>query len=98
MKITIINKTDNKLLERVEYEIEVDHQGESVPTRDSILSKIAAQINKDRNQVVLIKMEAKYGIGISTALIHAYDSIERATLVEKEHLLKRSGLTDDKKE
>jgi ribosomal protein S24E len=98
MKITIVNKTENKLLERVEYEIEIDHQGESVPTRDSVLSKVAAQINKDRNQVVLIKMEAKYGIGISYAIIHSYDSTERAILVEKEHILKRSGLSEDKKD
>ncbi|MHA1200120.1 MAG: 30S ribosomal protein S24e [Candidatus Heimdallarchaeaceae archaeon] len=98
MKITIGNKTENKLLERVEYEVEIDHQGEAVPTRDSVLSKIAAQINKDRNQVVLIKMEAKYGIGISNALIHAYESTERAILVEKEHIWKRSGLNQEKKE
>ena len=98
MKITIVNKTENKLLERVEYKLEIDHQGESVPTRDSVLSKIAAQINKERNQVVLIKMEAKYGIGISTAIIHAYETTERAILVEKEHLLKRSGLKEEKKE
>ena len=98
MKITIVNKTENKLLERIEYKIEIDHQGEAVPTRDSVLSKVAAQINKDRNQVVLIKMEAKYGIGISSALIHAYETTERAILVEKEHLLKRSSLSDEKKE
>ena len=98
MKITIVNETENKLLERIEYEIEIDHQGEAVPTRDSVLSKVAAQINKDRNQVVLIKMEAKYGIGISLAVIHAYDTTERAILVEKEHLLKRSGISDEKKE
>ncbi len=98
MEITIINKTENKLLERVEYEVEIKHQGESVPTRDSVLSKIAAQVNKDRNQVVLIKMEAQYGVGISNAIIHAYESSERARLIEKEHLLKRSGLNEEKKE
>ena len=98
MKITIGNKTENKLLERIEYEIEIDHQGEAVPTRDSVLSKVAAQVNKDRNQVVLIKMEAQYGIGISKAIIHAYESTERAKLVEKEHFLKRSGLNEEKKE
>ncbi len=98
MKITIANKTENKLLERIEIEVEIDHQGEAVPTRDSVLSKVAAQVNRDRNQVVLIKMEAKFGIGISNALIHAYESHERAILVEKEHLLKRSGLIEEKKE
>ena len=98
MKITILNTNDNRLLERIEYEIEIDHHGEAVPTRDSILSKVAAQINRDRNQVVLIKMEAKYGIGMSNATIHAYETPERAKLIEKEHLLKRSGLIEETKE
>ena len=98
MKIKIVNKTENKLLERTEIKAEIDHQGEAVPTRDTVLARVAAEINKERNQVVLIKMEARFGIGISSALIHAYETTERAILVEKEHLLKRSSITEEKKE
>ena len=92
MKIEIIRKIENKLLERTEVEAKIEHPGGPVPTRDDFLSKIAALLNKERDQVVLIKLEAKYGEGTSIARVHAYDSSERAILVEKEHLLKRSGI------
>jgi len=98
MKIKIVKKTENKLLDRVELDVEIEHQGEPVPTRDTVLGRVAAEVNREKNQVVLIKMQAKYGIGISHALIHAYDSQERAIAVEREYLLKRSGIVEDKKE
>ena len=98
MKIKIVKKTENKLLDRVELDVVIEHQGEPVPTRDAVLSRVAAEVNRDKNQVVLIKMQAKYGIGISNAIIHAYDSQERAIEVEREYLLKRSGIREDKKE
>ena len=98
MKIKIVKKTENKLLDRVELDVEIEHQGEAVPTRDTVLARVAAEVNKDKNQVVLIKMEAKFGIGISHAKIHAYDSPERAIEVEREHLLNRSGVLEEKKE
>ncbi|MCG3215523.1 MAG: hypothetical protein KAS63_02315 [Candidatus Heimdallarchaeota archaeon] len=94
MKIEIIKKTENKLLERLEVEAKVEHLGQAVPTRDAFLSKIAAQLNRERNQVVLIKMEAKYGVGRSIAIVHVYETSERAKIVEKEYLLKRSGIIE----
>ena len=98
MKIEIVKKTENKLLERIEVEAKIEHFGQAVPTRDAFLSKIAAQMNKERDQVVLIKMQAKYGVGRSQALVHVYESSERAKLIEKEYLLKRSGITGEKQE
>lgn len=98
MKIKIVKKTENKLLDRVELDVVIEHQGEPVPTRDAVLSRVSAEVNREKNQVVLIKMQAKYGIGISNAIIHAYDSQERAIVVEREYLLKRSGIREDKKE
>ncbi|MHA1259720.1 MAG: 30S ribosomal protein S24e [Candidatus Heimdallarchaeaceae archaeon] len=98
MKINIINKTENKLLDRLEIEAEVEHIGQPVPKREEFLSKLSALLNKERNQVVLIKMEAKYGVGKSIARVHVYDSAERAKVVEKKYLLKRSKIIEDKKE
>jgi len=94
MKIDIIKQTENKLLDRTEIKIKIEHHGQAVPTRADFLSKISAQLNKERNQVVLIKMEAKYGMGVSIAIIHVYESAERAKAVEREYLLKRSGIVE----
>ncbi len=97
MKIDIIEKNENKLLDRTEIRVKVDHVGQPVPKRDDFLAKLAALLNKERNQVVLIKLEAKYGEGKSLALVHVYDTTERAIAVEKEFLLKRSGIFESKK-
>ena len=98
MKIDIIEKKENKLLERTEITTNIDHVGQSVPKRDDLLSKLAALLNKERDQVVLIKLEAKYGEGKSLALVHVYETAERAIAVEKEFLLKRSGIIKEKAE
>lgn len=98
MKIDIIEKNENKLLERTEINVKVDHVGQPVPKREEFLSKFAALLNKERNQVVLIKLEAKYGEGKSTALVHVYETAERAIAVEKKFLLKRSGIIQEKAE
>lgn len=98
MKIDIIEKNENKILERTEIQVKIDHVGQAVPTREDFLSKISAQLNKERNQVVLVKLDAQYGEGKSLALIHVYETAERALAVEKEFLLKRSGIIQEKTE
>ncbi|MBA7515390.1 hypothetical protein ES705_07429 [subsurface metagenome] len=92
MDFEIVKKTENKLLERDELQVRIQHEGEPVPTREQVLSKIAASLNKERDQVVLVKFQSKYGVSNSTAMIHVYDSAERTKIVEKDYLLKRSGI------
>ena len=95
MELEITNQKENKLLERTELNVLVKHEGEAVPKRDTVLARIAAQLNKERDQVVLIKMEAKYGIGQSTAIVHVYETAERAKSIERPYLLKRSGIVKE---
>ncbi|MBY9000231.1 MAG: 30S ribosomal protein S24e [Candidatus Heimdallarchaeota archaeon] len=98
MKIDIIEKKENKLLERTEITAKVDHVGQPVPKREDFMARLAALLNKEKDQVVLIKLEAKYGEGRSLALVHVYETAERAIAVEKEFLLKRSGIIKEKAE
>ena len=98
MDFKIVKKTENKLLERDELEVRIQHEGESVPTREQVLSKVAASLNKERNQVVLVKLQSKYGVSNSIARIHVYNSAERTKIVEKDYLLKRSGIPKESKE
>lgn len=97
MEFKIVQKTENKILERDELEVRIQHEGEPVPTREQVLSKVAASLNKERNQVVLIKLQSKYGISNSIAWIHVYDTAERTKIVEKDYLLKRSGILKELK-
>ncbi len=92
MELKIVNEIQNELLGRKEVELSINHLGEAIPKRDTVLAKIAALMNKERNQVVLIKMEGQYGKGESVAIIHVYDTAEQAKSVEKTHFLKRSGI------
>ena len=98
MNVEIVDKIENKLLERTELRVIVNHEGEAVPKREDVLAKVAAQLNKERNQVVLIHLTPKYGRGISEARIHVYEDPERALLIEKEYLLKRSNVLTEKEE
>ena len=98
MDFEIIEDIENKLLERRELKVLIHHEGAPVPKREEVLAKIAANVNKEREQVILIKMQSKYGIGQSIAYIHVYDDPERARTIEKEHLLKRSGIIKEEKQ
>jgi len=92
MDFEILEDIENKLLERREIKALIHHEGVPVPKREEVLAKLAAHLNKEREQVVLIKLQAKYGIGQSIAHIHVYNDPKRAKAIEKEHLLKRSGI------
>lgn len=96
MDIKIVDRVENKLLEREELRVIINHEGGPVPKREELLDRVAAQLNKERNQVVLIKIDPKYGKGMSEAKIHVYDDPERAKAIEKEYLLKRSKVIEEK--
>lgn len=98
MKVDIVEEIENELLERKEVIAKIQKPDGSTPTRDEVLARVAAMLNKDRKEVVLIKMQPKFGTTLFTAKIHAYSSVDRAISIEKPHLLRRSKIIEEKQE
>lgn len=89
MDINIIEKKENKLLERLEVRFELEYPA-ATPRRLEVRSKLAAMINYDEPLVIIKKIHQETGMRKSTGLAHAYKSAETLQQVEPKYLIKRN--------
>lgn len=89
MKINILEKNENKLLDRLEVKIEVESDGPT-PKRLAVREKIAAQLNFDEELVIVKALHQKTGMQKSVGLIHAYKDKAVLNEIEQKHLIKRN--------
>ena len=89
MKIKIVEKNTNKLLDRLEVIFTLDSDAET-PKRLEVRSKLAAMINYDENLVVIKGIHQETGIKRSKGIAHAYKSVEHLKEIEPEYLIKRN--------
>lgn len=97
MDIEIVDTTENVLLNRIEYKAKVHHEGESTPTRETLRAKLAATVNKDSEILVLVLAKSEFGRGLSNIVFHCYDTKENMLNIEKNYILKRNKLIEEKK-
>ena len=90
MKIELISTKMNPLLGRREVDFEI--QESSTPSRVDTRKEIAAQMKVDLERVYLVKLETKTGTQKTVGRAHVYDKVDRARLVEREHILERNKL------
>jgi ribosomal protein S24E len=99
MEITITEEKYNPLIARKEVTALITHLGEVTPTRETVRSKIAAQLNLDLERVVIQKIDGHFGTPQSLLTVHCYDKTEDVLVYEPKFLLKRNKiLTEDKNE
>jgi ribosomal protein S24E len=89
MKIKVIEKNTNKLLDRLEVHFVVDAEKET-PKRLEVRSKLAAMINYDENLVIIKGIHQETGSRKSKGIAHAYKSVDNLKKVEPEYLIKRN--------
>ena len=92
MEINIINREENKLLNREEIVIDIEHKGEATPKREELKKKIAAMIGKDEKLIVVEKILSEFGKQRSKAFIHVYNSEEDMKKLEPKYILKRNKI------
>ena len=94
MEIEIVKEFDNPLLGRKEYTAEVKHDGLATPKRVELRKRLAAQVNANLENMILIEIKTRFGIAHDIALFHVYDDPENLKRVENEYLLKRNGIIE----
>ncbi len=90
MEITITEEKYNPLIGRKEVNVLITHLGEVTPTRETVRSKIAAQINMDLDHVVIQSVNGHFGEPRSQVIAHCYDQVEVVTVYEPNFRLKRN--------
>jgi len=100
MNIEIVEKKENKLLNRTEVHFRVIHEGEKTPERELVKNDLAEILKAKKGNIVLEYLKPEFGIQQSIGYAKIYKSMDDAKRVEKEHILKRNkfGAEKEKKE
>lgn len=94
MDLEIIDEEENPMLHRTDVRFELTHD-DATPSRLSVRDSLAAKLNKDAAEVVIQKLDTKYGMRKTVGYAKVYDSAESARQVEQEHILERNKIAGD---
>ncbi|WP_254765810.1 30S ribosomal protein S24e [Salinilacihabitans rarus] len=94
MDVDIVSEEENPMLHRTDVTFELTHD-EATPSRLQVRDSLAAKLNKDADEVVIRKLDTKFGMRKTVGYAKVYDSSEYATEVEQEHMLERNKITTD---
>ena len=97
MEIDIISEEENPMLHRTDVRFEVTHE-EASPSRLSVRDSLAAKLNKDADEVVVHKLDTKYGMRTTVGYAKVYEDADAAGEVEQEYMLERNKIEDEESE
>ena len=81
----------NPAIKRRELTLIIHHVMKSTPMRINIRLSIAEKLGVPVQNVYVRKIETEYGIGRSKAIVHIYNSVERALQFEPQYIIDRNG-------
>lgn len=96
MKIKVLSTRMNPLLGRREVNFEI--QQPSTPRRAEVRKEMATQLGVGIEKVYIVKLETKTGSHRTLGRAHIYDTVERALLVERKHIIERNKPPEEKEE
>ena len=91
MELDIIDEDENPMLHRTDVRFQMTHE-EATPSRLSVRDSLAAKLNKDAGEVVIRKLDTKYGMRKTVGYAKVYDDADHATTVEQGHALERNKI------
>ena len=84
----------NPLIKRRELVIMIHHEFKSTPMRIMLRKAVADRLGVDIKRVYIREIRTEYGLGLSRARVHVYDTPERALQFEPKHIVERNGGVD----
>lgn len=99
MEIEVISEKENPMLHRTDVRFRIVHE-EASPSRLSVRDSLAAKLNKDSSEVVIHRLDTKYGMRKTIGYAKVYESPEDAIEVEQDYMLDRNkiGAEDEEAE
>ncbi|ELZ03923.1 30S ribosomal protein S24e [Natrialba asiatica] len=91
MDVDIISESENPMLHRTDVTFELTHE-DATPERLQVRDSLAAKLNKDADEVVIRKLETKFGMRKTVGEAKVYDTADHARDVEQEHMLERNKI------
>jgi small subunit ribosomal protein S24e len=94
MDIDIVAEDENPMLHRTDVRFEMVHE-DATPSRLSVRDSLAAKLNKDAEEVVVRRLDTKFGMRKTVGYAKVYDDPEHAQDVEQDHMLERNKIVAD---
>ncbi len=92
MEVEIIDEDENPMLHRTDVRFQLTHE-EATPSRLSVRDSLAAKLNKDASEVVVRKLDTKYGMRKTVGYAKVYENADHAKAVEQNYALERNKIT-----
>ncbi|WP_181693352.1 30S ribosomal protein S24e [Natronomonas sp. LN261] len=97
MELDIIDEDENPMLHRSDVRFQLTHE-EATPSRLSVRDSLAAKLNKDAGEVVIRKLDTKYGMRKTVGYAKVYEDADHAKEVEQGHALERNKIAAEEGE
>jgi small subunit ribosomal protein S24e len=94
MEIEIISEEENPMLHRTDVRFGLSHD-EATPSRLQVRDSLAAKLDKDSDEVVVRKLDTKFGMRETIGDAKVYESPDDARDVEQDHMLERNKIEAD---
>ncbi|ELY76420.1 30S ribosomal protein S24e [Natrinema pallidum] len=94
MDVDIISETENPMLHRTDVTFELVHE-DATPSRLQVRDSLAAKLNKDADEVVIRKLDTKFGMRKTVGQAKVYETDDYAREVEQDHMLERNKIGVD---
>lgn len=94
MEITVLSEDENPMLHRTDVTFRVSHV-EATPDRLGVRDSLAAQLNKSADEVVIRKLDTKFGMRETIGEAKVYEGPDFAKEIEQEHMLERNKIGID---
>jgi small subunit ribosomal protein S24e len=94
MEITILSEEENPMLHRTDVTFRVSHV-EASPERLAVRDSLAARLNKSAEEVVIRKLDTKFGMRTTIGEAKVYEGPEFAKDVEQDYMLDRNKIGVD---
>ncbi|QSW99968.1 30S ribosomal protein S24e [Haloterrigena alkaliphila] len=91
MDVDIISETENPMLHRTDVTFELSHE-DATPERLQVRDSLAAKLNKDADEVVVRKLDTKFGMRKTVGEAKVYETADDARDVEQDHMLERNKI------
>ncbi|AXR77061.1 30S ribosomal protein S24e [Natrarchaeobaculum sulfurireducens] len=91
MEIDIISEAENPMLHRTDVTFELTHE-DATPERLQVRDSLAAKLNKDADEVVVRKLDTKFGMRKTVGQAKVYETADHARDVEQDHMLERNKI------
>ncbi|HID25588.1 MAG TPA: hypothetical protein EYP23_03895 [Thermoplasmata archaeon] len=90
MEIEVVEKRENKLLNRTEVRFKIIHTGQRTTERELVRSDLAEMFKVNKDRVIVDHIKSGFGIQESMSYAKIYKTVDDATKVEPKYILKRN--------